>query len=144
MRRCIADPQTKRPTSCSSPTAGPTDYAEQSVTATTEWATLELTKHELNPKRFIGASYVVVGDTLEVMVCYRCLDERTSWGPDKVKCDVFNAIYLSDIKALGRPDLFLFPRPSSSRPWPSLPIFTRWQCQLPARHRWRWLSACLR
>lgn len=104
--KCITDPMsTKRLNGIIITDGEPTDKDVPSMTATTEWATLELKKNGLEPKRYLGMSYVIVTTKLSVMAGYRILDQRNMWGSgdNKVECDFSNAIYPYLIKAFGGP-----------------------------------------
>ncbi len=101
---CIRDPaKTKRLNSVLVTDGVPSDLQHPSMTKTTEWATLELAKHGLKPKDYLGMSYVVVTENFDIMACYRMMEDRAVWDPgdNEGECDMSNAIYPFVIKALG-------------------------------------------
>ncbi|KAK2670272.1 hypothetical protein BFJ63_vAg16377 [Fusarium oxysporum f. sp. narcissi] len=103
---CIKDPNNTKRLNIVIVTDGePSDTHNDSMTKTTEWATLELSSAGRSPKEYLGISYVIVTEQLHTMACYRMLEDRTSWGEgDKaVECDMSNAIYPFTITALGGP-----------------------------------------
>ncbi|KAL1865029.1 hypothetical protein Daus18300_007376 [Diaporthe australafricana] len=80
----------------------PSDTDTQSMTRTIEWAIMELHSKGLDPKKYMGLTYVVVTEELPIMAGFRKLDQRIVWGGEKnIECDFTNAIYPFSIQALG-------------------------------------------
>lgn len=104
VEECVKSPHTKRSNNIIVTDGVPTDKHEPSLTATTNWAISELIRHKLDPKRYLGVSFVILNDELSVMASYNKLDNRGEWGnEDQHEEDITNAIYPFSIKNLGGP-----------------------------------------